>query len=392
MKKLKLIYISIFITFFTLTSCENEEILVKKSNTTQSLSVRTALNELQGHFDVNGALRSQNNPIRNILFDYCFDFEYPVTFSYNTGATVTVTNFDGLVDVLVGMTNALYIEGIEFPFNVITFEQGSVVVVTISNEAEFEALINSCAFEEEDCICTEEVYPVCVEINGMNGESFIMQFPNMCYAQCEGFTENDIVECDAVVDPGTGGYNCFEFIYPISIRSYDGSIVVIASDQEWESAMYTMNGGFDFVYTFSVNVLETNTIEVISNTEEFVSLLNSCYDTINPCNCSTDYNPVCVEENGEIFEFFNFCLAQCEGFTQANIVNCVGCWEFIYPISFMSNGSEITVSDRNLFEVLFNPQTDTLIYPFDVIIDGETSTISSPNGFWGIGEWANMCD
>jgi len=58
----------------------------------------------------------------------------------------------------------------------------------------------------------------------------------------------------------------------------------------------------------------------------------------------------------------------------------------------MSNGSEITVSDRNLFEVLFNPQTDTLIYPFDVIIDGETSTISSPNGFWGIGEWANMCD
>ena len=98
MKNLKFIYLSIVIAIFALVSCDNNEAIIDVGNPNQSESAKIAMAELQNHFDVNtGSLNGDNNPTGNILFDYCFDFEYPVTLSYNTGTTVTINEFNDLV-------------------------------------------------------------------------------------------------------------------------------------------------------------------------------------------------------------------------------------------------------------------------------------------------------
>jgi len=324
MKIYKLAYLSLLFTLFSLLSCTNNEPAINNPEVTESAAARTSMSELQSHFESNGSLRPINNPTGNILFDFCFDFEYPITLSYNTGISVTVNDFNGLAAVLVNMTDTLYINGIVFPFNVTVFNQdtNSIVVQTIVDETAFETLINSCGFDDvATCNCYQEFNPVCIEINDENGDTFTLQFPNLCIASCEGFTQEDIVACDDIVDPGIGNIDCFNFVYPLSIVSYDSTTLTIESDDDWETAMFTMMGAFDFVYPFHIT-LENGNDEVIANAEEFVGLLDTCYDTANPCDCTEDYAPVCVEINGEITEFTNMCFAECYGFTQADIVNC----------------------------------------------------------------------
>ena len=323
MKNKILFYISIFITLISLVSCTNNEPVVQEQQTTQSVSVKTAMQELQSHFDGNGALSTDNNPTGNIYFDYCFDFEYPVTFSYNTGVTVTVNDFDDLIDVLVNMTDALYIDGIVFPFNVTVFNDANNAfeIQTINNEQEFETLVDSCGFDQvDDCNCTDEFDPVCIAVLDENGESFTIQFPNFCLAECEGFTQNDIVVCDSTVDPGTDQNDCFDFVYPISII-VDGVTVNIANDNDWDTALYTATS-FEFVFPFDVAMSEDGAINTINSDNDFIMLLDTCFGQVNPCDCTDEYVPVCVNYNGQTVMYQNVCIAMCDGFTQADFVDC----------------------------------------------------------------------
>ena len=323
MKNLKFIYLSIFIALITLVSCTNNEPVVQEQQTTQSVSAKTAMQELQSHFDGNGALSTDNNPTGNIYFDYCFDFEYPVTFSYNTGVTVIVNDFDELIDILVNMTDALYIDGIVFPFNVTVFNDVNNVleVQTINNEQEFETLIDSCGFNEvDDCFYTLEANPVCVEVFDTNGESFTIQFFNFSYAQCQGFTQNDVVACDSTIDPGTDGNDCFYFVYPISIV-VDGVTVSITNENDWDTALYTAIS-FEFVFPFDVEMSEDGTINTINSDNDFITLLDTCFGQVNPCDCTDEYVPVCVNFNGQTVTYQNVCTAMCDGFTQADFVDC----------------------------------------------------------------------
>jgi hypothetical protein len=330
MKNLKLIYVSIILVMFAMTSCTNDDSIIQQEATTKSLSAKSSMQELSYHFNDDGTLTqndgtTDNNPIGNILFDFCFEFEYPVTLSYNSGATVVINDFDALVDVLINMTDNLYIDGIAFPFNVFVFNpnSGAVEVQTINTENDFVTLIESCGFDEDDCVYTDDFDPICIEIQDFMGESFIIQFPNMSYAICEGFTQNDVVVCDEIVDPGVDDNECFEFDYPISIVTLAGSTIEVSSDEEWETIMFTIQG-FDFVYPFNVILLNGDTTQTIANDNDFISLLDTCYDfdPIDPCNCTDEYAPVCVESDGFVITYNNFCLAQCEGYTQADIVDC----------------------------------------------------------------------
>jgi hypothetical protein len=58
-------------------------------------------------------------------------------------------------------------------------------------------------FPGTDCDCDEEFDPVCVLTDAESGT--ICGFPNLCYAECMGYTEDDIVECDEE-------FACFECI------------------------------------------------------------------------------------------------------------------------------------------------------------------------------------
>jgi len=491
MKNLKFIYLAFILAMFTLVSCDNNDPIVDQENPNQSASARTSMSELKSHFNTNGQLRTDNNPTNNVLFDFCFDFQYPVTFTYNTGVNVTVNNFDALVDVLVAMTDSLYIDGIVFPFNVEVFDDATntVIVQAVNNELEFITLIESCGFDDDDCVCTQEYVPVCVEVEDVNGEEFTVEYPNMCSAACDGFTQQDLTDCEDFT-PGDDDNDCFEFNYPISITNSNGSTIVINGDDEWNNILFATNA-YDFVYPFDVTLLEGNVVSTITSADDFETLLDTCYED-DPCDCPTVNDPVCIlitTPNGDhIEEFDNMCEAECAGYTQNDVVDCntsndcvenftitVGecidetsytvtfnfiangydgdftlytrnnvmlttssmsnlpltltmplsgfdedyikvildstvpcdyeeewfapdcnttlpCWDFVYPVSFNHNGSTITVNDRTSFDNDFDSNTDTLVYPFNVIINNVTSTINTPNGFFVIGEFDRMCE
>ncbi len=319
MKKMKLLLFSMFITLLTFTSCTNDDVVNTTNNVENSASVKTALAELETHFDENGRLDPLKNPIGNIFFDFCFDFVYPINLTYNTGVDVTVNSFDELVGVILSSTDTLFINGISFPFDVEIFEQGQIVVQTISNEQEFATLIETCGFEDEECICTTEYAPVCVEIGNPNdGGDFIIEFPNACHAECEGFTQNDFVDCEDNGNPISDD-DCFEYVFPISVMDQN-DVVEINSIEELELFIF-VNGNANFIYPFEV-IQEGDMVIIIENENDYITLLESCNTTTCEDECPQDGNPVCVSDNGLIIEFANECLAFCAGYTPNNFVDC----------------------------------------------------------------------
>jgi hypothetical protein len=327
MKNLKLFLFTIFIVLFTFTSCTNDE-AVEIPDAESSASVRLALTELETHFNEDGSLNATNNPVGNVIFDFCFDFVYPITLTYNTGAEIVVNSFPQLIEILLSSTDTLFINGISFPFQVETFVNGEIVISTINNEQEFIELLASCDFngnDDEDCVCTEEYDPVCVEVDGPNGGEFVIEFPNACYALCEGFTPNNFVDCEDDGNP-TGNDECFEYVFPISITVQNQTITF---DNVVDLEIFIFGNGedFEFVYPFQVTVFGLNgsseTI-TINNEADYIALLEACNENPIDCEdkCPEDGPVVCVEVNGGIVEYGSPCLAACAGFTPNDFVDC----------------------------------------------------------------------
>ncbi|MGV6829478.1 MAG: hypothetical protein ACWA45_08775 [Flavobacteriales bacterium] len=282
MKAIKLLFFSLSLVLLTTLSCTNDQTLIKVPEIQESASLQSALNRIDNLIDENGHLIAEENPTNNLFFDFCFEFVYPITLIYNTGTTVDVNSFDDLIAVIIGSTEELYIVGIEFPFQVEVYNQNDneTQIITINNEEEFIALLESCNFDES-CECTDEYDPVCVEIND-NGETITITFGNACLAECEGFTEDQYFECD--------GCDCPDEYDPVCVET-EGAII------EFGNACLAECEGF--------------------TEEDFVE----CED--DGCNCPDEYDPVCVENpTGDIIAFDNFCLAECEGYTQQDLVNC----------------------------------------------------------------------
>ena len=177
-------------------ACTNDDSNIELAEVHQSTSIQNALNQLRNYYHEDGTINEDMNPTNNLVFDFCFEFVYPLSLSYNNEVIVTVNSIDELVNVIINSSQELYIDGVVFPFDVTLYdvESNELVVQTINNEEEFSNLIAGCYFNDP-CICTEEYDPVCVEIIA-NDSEIIITFPNSCYAFCEGFTESDLVNCE----------------------------------------------------------------------------------------------------------------------------------------------------------------------------------------------------
>ena len=281
MKKLK-IFISIFIIALAFASCTNDENTVGSGpEIEESASMQNVVARLQSFVTEDGTLITSQNPSGNIIFDFCFDFVYPINLIYNNGTVVTVNSFQELIQVIINSTNELYIVGIEYPFQVEVYNPvtNEIEIVTINNETEFIALLESCDFNDCDCPLDED--PVCVEVQ-TGGGTEIITFINACFAECEGFTPNDFVPCPNDCD-------CPTDYDPVCVETASGDIIEFDNECLALCEGYTPN---DFV------------------------------DCENDCNCTNEYVPVCVESGGQIIEFQNACFAFCEGFTQADFVDC----------------------------------------------------------------------
>ena len=332
MKNLKPLVLLLIMGLLTFTSCENEDVIIDdqvQDVTVESQSITAALNAMTTNFDDSGNVDANNNPTGNIIFDFCFDFVYPITLAYNTGATVTVNDLDGLINVIINSTDQLFINGIAFPFDVETFDEstGSIVIETINNETEFEDLLDDCDFDVgSGCVCNAEYDPVCVEVTDPNGTVFNITYPNECYALCDGFVEDDFLDECEDDDYFDDDFLCFDFIYPLDIILDDGTVVTITDDDDFENTMYN-NYFFNFVYPFSV---ELDDDDSINNEQEFEDLLEDCFGfPVDGCDqCENDpIDPVCIEyttASGDVVTevYPNLCIAQCLGYTAADVVEC----------------------------------------------------------------------
>ena len=388
MKNFKVSIFSVLIVLLAFTSCTNEETIVDtQQNTEESESITTTLGRLSQQYDENGNVDQTNNPAGNIVFDFCFDFVYPIDLSFNTDTTVTVNSLDELIDIYSSSTENLFINGIAFPFQVETYNENSntLEIETINNEDEFFSLLEDCNFDEiEDCYCTEEYDPVCVNVTDLDGELFTISYPNACYAICDGFTEDDFSEeCEQDYDSGAG--ECFEFVYPISIILDEGDPVIVNSREELFNATY---GAYhiDLVLPLDI-IIEGDTVVTINDYDELEAIIEECFgDSYGDIDCSIEditntlvncfWQIDFVSDDQYLYYFLNDGTYQVQS---GDSLLTFGTWNIVtgndtFYLTLNANTSEysdewvVTVCDENLeMQSLVFPQAE--LYSIDCYDD-----------------------
>ncbi len=366
MKTLKLYVLSLVLVAGLCSSCSKDDSVTQDQNIQETQAITTSLNRLAGQFNSSGDVVPSANPSGNIVFDFGFDFIYPLNLSFNNGTSVTVNSLEDLIQVLINSTDDLFINGIEFPFDVEVYDENtdSIIVVTINNEDEFLELLESLDWEnDDDCNCYEIYEPVCVEVTDPYGTTFVITYPNDCYALCDGFTPNDFVNnCEDDYN-NSGGFECFEFNFPLSIITDTNETITVNSQEELDNALYNAYY-FDFVYPFEVTDAEGN-VEVIEDGEDLIDLLEDCYD---------DYEGCFLE-----IEFIEDALMFCDVF-EVEVYQSNGNVQDSYDVEFNENGvltvnGEPTVVDEGTWSVSITDNTNVLT------IDG-LQTFTLLNGTW----------
>ncbi|MES2411785.1 MAG: hypothetical protein V4535_10120 [Bacteroidota bacterium] len=341
MKKIKILLLLLTVAVGGFYSCTDNNPVENEVITSKSLSLRTTLNEIRKDHNIQdrNAVTTQDTP-------FCFNFVFPLTLAYSDGTVITVASYDGLLNVLSNETSTLYIEGIEFPFQV---QQGGAVI-TINDEAAFFALIDGCDF----------------------------------------YTLNDIVF----------DFTCYSIAYPISIVNASGVTVIINNQTELVALVSSPAGtvSYQLDIVFPIAVIQNDQTIVIDNLYEFFALNNDC--SSSSCICTADYAPVCVQTPTGIVEYSNMCHAACDGFTTADLVSCDpvisnnfgsglgSCFTMNYPVQIQHQGALVTAeNDDELLQYYFPAQNPipAFVYPvtatFTDILGTWTLTISSQAQF-----------
>lgn len=260
---IKSIFVFLFFASFVFHSCHDDNsINLNENNLTaqESITLQSMLNQIS-HYYNDASVVSTFNPD-----SLCFQFVYPIKLIYNNQNTVTISNFNGLIEILNNQTNAHHIVGINMPFSVTKNGQTQ----TISNQENLIALLVSCNFT----FFNEEIL-----------NSF-----------------------------------CFDFVFPINLIGPNGQTVTFSNIQGLTSFLNTQTNNYQANIVFPISVIYNNQTVTISNLFALNELINSCSDY--GCVCTQIYAPVCIQTPNGIVEYGNMCYAECDGYTQANIVPC----------------------------------------------------------------------
>jgi hypothetical protein len=332
MKKIKILLLLLTVAVGGFYSCTDNDPVENEVVTTKSISLRTTLNEIKKANNISG----KNSLTTDDQF-FCFNFVFPITLAYNDGTVITVATYDGLLEVLTNETSTLYIEGIEFPFQV----QQEGAITTINNEAEFFALIDDCIF----------------------------------------YTVNDIVF----------DFTCYSIVFPISVVNANGDTMEVNNQTELVNlASPTPTGtSYQLDIVFPISVVQNDQTIVIDNLYEFFDLNNDC--SSSSCICTADYNPVCVQTSAGIVEYSNMCHAECDGYTAADLVSCNptttinfgtglgSCFNVAYPATIQYMGALETVNSNDELLQYYFPAVSSIpafSYPVTVTFNSATGPIT----------------
>lgn len=334
-----------------------------------------------------------NNLYDELHNTYCFDLVFPITLAYN-GQTIVI---DSNEELMIFGDAPGFDGAIQIVFPISVSYQGQTVA--INSLFEFYDMASNCS---NDCICTLEYAPVCVQT--ANG---IVEFGNLCFAMCEGYTQNDLVPCVSVCSienltatpgvctPGTGQY-------PVTVNFNAGATT--AANFEVYSSANVLIGTYPIaslpvtIPNYPESILGAPNLNIVTvkingnaenctATEEF-----TIPDCVN-CICTTEYLPVCVQTGGQIVEFPNACAAQCAGFTQIDFMSCLPttfnfmeslgtCFNIMYPVTVQYQGALYTVDSNAALVQFYNSQTETMPimnYPIAVTWGLQTATFTYAN-------------
>ena len=270
MKTVKILLL-LLISSLIFISCDNSNAIDTDINSQESIALRTMLNEMKLTNNIAGKSVARDSTSNSS----CFEIVFPVTFTYNNNTEITIANLTELIHVLTNETSTLYLEGIVFPFQVIeNNSQNSTITTTINNETEFMNLIQNCGYS----------------------------------------TLNDHLLMPL----------CFDFIFPIEFSANTGAANTSVNNLHdlHNFLILQSSNPNDYLQqiVFPISVISNNQTVVVNNLYELFQMINSCN---NPCNCSQDYAPVCVQDSiYGIATYPNLCYAICAGYTQNDIVSC----------------------------------------------------------------------
>jgi len=227
MKKFSLILISLLtMTALFTTSCKKEIENVKPKQVHESASVKSVINSLRtGASQSANAVQSGNDTQSQITYAIdnflCFDFVYPISVIYNDGTIQSLADDNEFAQAIANQSNQNYIIDYVYPFDIT--QNGTVT--TINNEDDFSDAVDSC------------------------------------------FT---------LVDFTLSQMSCFDFVYPVSVKMSDGSIVVANNQQEFEALFMRMSmiGPVDMVYP--LDIIQDGETITIENMIDFQEALFSC--------------------------------------------------------------------------------------------------------------------
>ncbi len=356
-------------------------------NNSQNSSITTTINNETEFMNLvqNCGYSTLND---HLLTPLCFDIIFPIEFSANDGTanTTVVNSLDDLHNFLFLQTTNPndFLQQLVFPISVISNNQ----TVVVHNLYELYQMINGC---NNPCICSQEYAPVCVH-DSING---VVTFPNLCYAMCAGYTQNDIVSCDPTpcaisnLVSTVGNCNPSGTTYQLTIN--------LTTSLLGATLFEVHNNSGALVGTYHLSALPL-TLDYVSSTAGVDALYINLVGVTNcllattwfppncGCVCPTNLAPVCVQTATGIVQFGNSCLAECAGYTSNYFVNCNSnsnfstqlgtCFQIAYPATVEFNGHNAIVNSNSELLQYWN-RTDSipnLVYPVSVTFNNPAAT------------------
>jgi hypothetical protein len=213
MKKIKTLVLAV-VMITTLFSCtDNKSVEEQAVAPSKSNSLRMHLSNIKKVHNIHGKDGTDT-----------LTFVFPLTLSYTNGTVITVASMDALLAILTNETETVYVNGIAFPFQVVSTGGGTTEV---SNESGYETVI---------------------ENNNID-------------------TVNDIVS----------NSTCFDFIYPLTVIGQNNQQITVNTEVE---LLALANSDNEINFAYPLTVLSTNNqmtiIVTVDSLYEFLAL-NICY-------------------------------------------------------------------------------------------------------------------
>ncbi|MFK8057817.1 MAG: hypothetical protein AB8F78_16945 [Saprospiraceae bacterium] len=372
-------------------ACEKDEITQTEENPITPVVTNTVTSPVASRIANNGTQTQSSSSTGGIEIE-CIEIDLPFDFDID-GVIYTITT---LADFDAMFTNHFTANTMSadfvYPLDV-TLEDGTAAVA--ADGFDLATFVSACtpgagwgtgqfpAFFFDAAPCLSISYPVAMEdmdgtvITAVDEADFIsilaanpaltFVFPlnvvDSSGAIVAVADETELFDLLAVCScpgngPGHGGTNgtfsifgtdCFTIDYPINIIDFNGAVVSVADENAFSALV--LNGGFaDFEYSFTVTLVDGTSV-TIADGDDFNELLNDCFGIVT------------YEVDALAF------IAQ--SFVDS-------CYSLVYPFDIDVDGVTTTIVDETAASAFVNTNSHAgIIFPIDVVKGTQIITLAN---------------